>query len=181
MTCDLVSRTAALVPASVLTTLPGQERPCTRCIKRNIGHLCHDEPREGVKRTKTDPESSNGEKSSSMHEATPADGAVNPMAQQPTAPDAGLTLAPPPPPVPPPEVGANAAAIVQSAPVSAPQLPALASQSPSRKLHIRSALGRFDTELTVKFSITMTGTRRPTIASKTCTSSILHITLARPR
>lgn len=23
------------------------ERPCTRCIKRNIGHLCHDEPREG--------------------------------------------------------------------------------------------------------------------------------------
>lgn len=22
-----------------------QERPCTRCIKRNIGHLCHDEPR----------------------------------------------------------------------------------------------------------------------------------------
>ena len=24
----------------------GQERPCTRCIKRNIGHLCHDEPRD---------------------------------------------------------------------------------------------------------------------------------------
>lgn len=23
-----------------------QERPCARCIKRNIGHLCHDEPRE---------------------------------------------------------------------------------------------------------------------------------------
>ncbi|KXX73649.1 Regulator of drug sensitivity 2 [Madurella mycetomatis] len=23
-----------------------QERPCTRCIKRNIGHLCHDEPRD---------------------------------------------------------------------------------------------------------------------------------------
>ncbi|KAK8038871.1 hypothetical protein PG993_007282 [Apiospora rasikravindrae] len=22
------------------------ERPCTRCIKRNIGHLCHDEPRD---------------------------------------------------------------------------------------------------------------------------------------
>lgn len=22
------------------------ERPCARCIKRNIGHLCHDEPRE---------------------------------------------------------------------------------------------------------------------------------------
>lgn len=23
-----------------------QERPCQRCIKRNIGHLCHDEPRD---------------------------------------------------------------------------------------------------------------------------------------
>ncbi|KAK4189851.1 meiosis protein SPO22/ZIP4 like-domain-containing protein [Podospora australis] len=22
------------------------ERPCTRCVKRNIGHLCHDEPRD---------------------------------------------------------------------------------------------------------------------------------------
>ena len=29
-----------------------QERPCTRCVKRNIGHLCHDEPREPMKRTK---------------------------------------------------------------------------------------------------------------------------------
>jgi len=27
-----------------------QERPCTRCIKRNIGHLCHDEPRENESR-----------------------------------------------------------------------------------------------------------------------------------
>lgn len=23
-----------------------QQRPCQRCIKRNIGHLCHDEPRD---------------------------------------------------------------------------------------------------------------------------------------
>lgn len=28
-----------------------KERPCTRCIKRNIGHLCHDEPRETTKRS----------------------------------------------------------------------------------------------------------------------------------
>lgn len=31
------------------------ERPCTRCIKRRIGHLCHDEPREidsAAKKTK---------------------------------------------------------------------------------------------------------------------------------
>ena len=30
----------------------GQERPCARCIKRNIGHLCHDEPREPESATK---------------------------------------------------------------------------------------------------------------------------------
>jgi len=29
-----------------------KERPCTRCIKRNIGHLCHDEPRETSKRSR---------------------------------------------------------------------------------------------------------------------------------
>jgi hypothetical protein len=26
------------------------ERPCARCVKRDIGHLCHDEPREGAGR-----------------------------------------------------------------------------------------------------------------------------------
>ncbi|KAJ4356282.1 Transcription factor [Didymosphaeria variabile] len=89
------------------------------------------DPREGVKKSKTDPESVNGDRSGSQHEATPAEGAVNPMAQQTTAQDAGLTLAPPPPPVPPPDRGASAATIAQPAPVSAPQLPALTSQSPS--------------------------------------------------
>ncbi|KAG5289225.1 Zn cluster transcription factor Rds2 [Histoplasma ohiense] len=34
------------------------DRPCTRCIKRNIGHLCHDEPRENVKRPKSEHETS---------------------------------------------------------------------------------------------------------------------------
>lgn len=29
-----------------------QDRPCKRCIKRNIGHLCHDEPREGPRKSK---------------------------------------------------------------------------------------------------------------------------------
>ena len=30
------------------------ERPCARCVKRDIGHLCHDEPRDGPKRTKSE-------------------------------------------------------------------------------------------------------------------------------
>jgi hypothetical protein len=29
-----------------VTDFDAQERPCARCIKRNIGHLCHDERRE---------------------------------------------------------------------------------------------------------------------------------------
>jgi hypothetical protein len=29
-----------------------QKRPCERCIKRNIGHLCHDEAREPESATK---------------------------------------------------------------------------------------------------------------------------------
>jgi hypothetical protein len=32
--------------------LVAQERPCARCIKRNIGHLCHDERRENDSVTK---------------------------------------------------------------------------------------------------------------------------------
>ncbi|KJR83954.1 zn cluster transcription factor [Sporothrix schenckii 1099-18] len=35
-----------LVDSQWSSTNFAQERPCTRCIKRNIGHLCHDEPRE---------------------------------------------------------------------------------------------------------------------------------------
>ncbi|KAJ4297875.1 Transcription factor [Kalmusia sp. IMI 367209] len=106
------------------------ERPCTRCIKRNIGHLCHDEPREGVKKSKTDPESANGDKDSSKHEAagTPTEGAVNPITQQTNAPDAGLNLAPPPLP---PDRGASTAPLAQPTPVSAAQLSTLTSQSPS--------------------------------------------------
>ncbi|KAH1533044.1 hypothetical protein KXX18_004943 [Aspergillus fumigatus] len=37
------------------------ERPCTRCIKRNIGHLCHDEPREPSKRARSEHEHSTAE------------------------------------------------------------------------------------------------------------------------
>ena len=30
------------------------ERPCARCVKRDIGHLCHDEPRDPPKRNKSE-------------------------------------------------------------------------------------------------------------------------------
>lgn len=41
----------ALVPLAD-SFLVSQERPCARCIKRNIGHLCHDERRETDSATK---------------------------------------------------------------------------------------------------------------------------------
>lgn len=41
-----------------------KERPCTRCIKRNIGHLCHDEPREPTKRRDQDHSAADEEGSS---------------------------------------------------------------------------------------------------------------------
>ena len=31
-----------------------QDRPCARCVKRSIGHLCHDEPRDSTKAIKRD-------------------------------------------------------------------------------------------------------------------------------
>ena len=30
------------------------ERPCARCVKRDIGHLCHDEPRDPPRRSKSE-------------------------------------------------------------------------------------------------------------------------------
>ena len=47
-------RARDLIPSAPIHSknraLTTQERPCTRCIKRNIGHLCHDEPRDSESR-----------------------------------------------------------------------------------------------------------------------------------
>lgn len=134
MTCDLVSCVGNLIRRLALTiiSLTAQERPCTRCIKRNIGHLCHDEPREPVKKSKTDPDSTNGEEESSKQEVAPSDSSINALDQHINAPDAGLNLAPAP--LPQNRV-ANAAPIAQPAPVSAPQVPPLTGNNQSCRLH----------------------------------------------
>jgi hypothetical protein len=54
MTCDLVSHSQITAFRSITHKSAIQERPCTRCIKRNIGHLCHDEPREPPKKLRPD-------------------------------------------------------------------------------------------------------------------------------
>lgn len=59
-----------------------QERPCARCIKRNIGHLCHDEPREpeaATKKSKTQHSNTAAEQDASppTQAQAPADGDIN--------------------------------------------------------------------------------------------------------
>jgi hypothetical protein len=109
-----------------------QERPCTRCVKRNIGHLCHDEPREGVKKSKSEPENTSGEGEPAKNGTHSSETALEAV-PQPTAPDAGLNLAPPLMP----SRGAGTTSVADADPVSAPQIP---SANQPCELHILSAL-----------------------------------------
>ncbi|PSS06777.1 hypothetical protein M430DRAFT_46115 [Amorphotheca resinae ATCC 22711] len=60
------------------------ERPCARCIKRNIGHLCHDEPREPDSATK---------KSKSQHSNSAAEDGGSPPDQLQGGIDSGMNSA----------------------------------------------------------------------------------------
>lgn len=78
------------------------ERPCARCIKRDIGHLCRDEPREPSKRSKSESEPAPVETKSSDSNAAvqPAkpfdslDGSAS-LSLRPSASAAGAMAAPP--------------------------------------------------------------------------------------
>lgn len=138
MTCDLVSELTALLNTRKLIKLPSpQERPCTRCVKRNIGHLCHDEPRESVKKSKSEPENPDGQSDAPQNGATISDNASSAVPQQTSAPDAGLNLGAAP--LLPPNRVNSTTSIAPSDPVSAAQLPSLTSSSQSCKLHLLSA------------------------------------------
>jgi hypothetical protein len=58
------------------------ERPCARCIKRNIGHLCHDEPREPESATK---------KSKSQHSNSATEDAGTPPDQSQANVESGMS------------------------------------------------------------------------------------------
>lgn len=94
------------------------ERPCTRCVKRNIGHLCHDEPREGVKKSKSESENTLADGENSKTGAHASEPALESASQEPNVPETALSLAPPPVP----DRGASTASVAESDPVSAPQL-----------------------------------------------------------
>ncbi|KAI9795238.1 MAG: hypothetical protein M1835_006134 [Candelina submexicana] len=101
-----------------------------RCIKRNIGHLCHDELRDPVKRSKSEHDTSTGEEETSpKHESPPGNGmttSFEPGTEQQTIQDADLSLDPPPVP----QVGpADTAQILPPSPVSGSQTQALNSST----------------------------------------------------
>ena len=71
-----------------------QERPCTRCIKRDIGHLCHDEPREPAKKNgKSDPLTPNIDGGPSGSLEQPSDKTLC-VIEPPQAQESALNLAP---------------------------------------------------------------------------------------
>ena len=108
-----------------------------RCMKRNIGHLCHDEPREAKKpKTETpvaaaatqeeDQEDSNTSPTKSSL-TPPVNGMSRPLEQQETRPPAASatpSVSLPPPPIPPSRSNAGAS-IAAPAPVSVAQRAAL--------------------------------------------------------
>lgn len=84
------------LPADLLRLL--KERPCTRCIKRNIGHLCHDEPREPTKRRDQDGSAADEEGSSNNDLVTvssmPRSVDVSDAAGQQILPDVAIGMPP---------------------------------------------------------------------------------------
>ncbi|KAK3066884.1 hypothetical protein LTS18_001431, partial [Coniosporium uncinatum] len=104
------------------------ERPCTRCIKRNIGHLCHDEPRESTKKGKSDSTAGLEEKKLD----SPLDVSSSALEQHANVQDAGLNLGPR-------HLSQSAldneTTIVHPSPVSAPQLSALTDNNQPCTLH----------------------------------------------
>ncbi len=107
-----------------------QERPCTRCIKRNIGHLCHDELRDPIKRSKSEHDTSTGEEETSpKHETSSGNGmstSFQPGTEQQIVQDADLSLDPPPLPQGGP---VDPAQILTPSPVSGTQTQTLNSSN----------------------------------------------------
>lgn len=140
MTCDLVStllffgfclrqqQRERYLPFTNLR----KERPCTRCIKRNIGHLCHDEPREPPKKLR--PESIGGinNDTPTKPSSQPAVNALlNPIGDS-NAQNAALNLA-----QLAQDRGNTSAGLVQPTPVHAPHQVLTANNQPGA-LHMKS-------------------------------------------
>ncbi|KAI5800042.1 hypothetical protein EDC01DRAFT_716566 [Geopyxis carbonaria] len=80
-------------------------RPCTRCVKRNIGHLCHDEPRE-PKKHKSETSPNPLDSSQEDHTMSPSKNSLTPPIngsseqQEAKLSASGPSVSLPPPPLP---------------------------------------------------------------------------------
>jgi hypothetical protein len=104
--------------------------------------LCHDEPREGVKKSKSEPENTPGESETPKNGVHTSDTALDITSQEPNASDAGLNLAP----SSLPERGTSTTSVAEPDPVSAPQLPSLNSGNQPCKPYTFSAITKLGTE-----------------------------------
>lgn len=127
--------------------LLSQERPCTRCIKRNIGHLCHNEPREPAKKSKS--EQTVGAENEPQSKLDPAggDGSLDLSRQQ----DAGAALG----------LGplsqrnrGSTASLVQPTPVAAPQSSSLSTNTQPCTLHCIPKRRKFSSGLSLSCILT---------------------------
>ncbi|KAI5786760.1 hypothetical protein FPQ18DRAFT_368442 [Pyronema domesticum] len=73
------------------------DRPCTRCVKRNIGHLCHDEPREPKKHKSEHHEKEDHITSPKASLTPPVNGMSNATPHNEGKPSSASVSLPPPP------------------------------------------------------------------------------------
>lgn len=100
------------------------DRPCMRCVKRNIGHLCHDEARE-PKKPKTDAANAQDNDQEGSHTPPsraslappPVDGMSKPLDKKQEVSTGSSNVSLPPPPIPPSRSNAGVS-IVAPSPVS---------------------------------------------------------------
>ncbi|CAO2651039.1 Nn.00g093360.m01.CDS01 [Neocucurbitaria sp. VM-36] len=88
------------------------------------GHLCHDEPRESVKKSKSESENPDAQSETPKNGTSASDTASNAIPRQGSAQDAGLNLGPP---LLPPNRVDSTTSVGPSDAVSAPQLRSLTS------------------------------------------------------
>lgn len=93
------------------------DRPCSRCIKRNIGHLCHDEPRE-AKKPKAETTHENGQQDPKLAPAKAVE--TSPVNGMPPPPEQAALITQIASSMPPPRNSSTVApTIVAPSPVSA--------------------------------------------------------------
>ena len=104
------------------------ERPCARCVKRDIGHLCHDEPRDPPKRSKSD---------ATVTDIAPAPDSADDIGKQDMAgTNGGMSF------ISHPNSGVDG--IVQPTPVSPSQLQQAISGSTNNNVNTNTFLQNFD-------------------------------------